>query len=37
MFLENERVGFVIPQRREQEDEHHDESDNARRDCQPRQ
>jgi hypothetical protein len=35
MFLENERGVFVIPQRREQEDEHDEEADGARRNRQP--
>jgi len=35
MFLENERGVFVIPQRCEQEDEHDEEPDGARRNGQP--
>jgi hypothetical protein len=35
MFLENERGVFVIPQRREQEDEHDEEAGGARRNRQP--
>jgi len=35
MFLENERGVFVIPQRREQEDEHDEEADGPRRNRDP--
>jgi len=35
MFLENERGVFVIPQRREKEDEHDEEADGARRNREP--
>jgi hypothetical protein len=35
MFSENERGVFVIPQWREQEGEHDEEADGARRDGQP--
>jgi hypothetical protein len=37
MLLENDCVGLVIPQRSEEENEHDEEADNARGDCQPRQ
>jgi hypothetical protein len=37
MFLENEWSRLVIPQRREQENEHDDDADGTRRHGQPRQ